>query len=251
MKTILITGCNGNLAATIIPVLLNLNFKVLGCDIHDSNSIQTLGTIKLGLNEYVKCNLSNENEIMSLINNFEKSGFPNYLINNAALDFVPNVNSEEDGLDISNFDNLIKVNVKAPLILSKYFVNNWKQKNTTGNIVNISSIYSKISPDPNLYQKGFVKNILYGITKSALNSLTQQLAVLTAKNNIRVNALLFSGVKSKHQNEEFVEKYQSRIPIGRFMKSHEIIEPLIFLISEKNTYTTGVLLKIDGGYTII
>ena len=104
MKTILITGCNGNLAATIIPILLNLNFKVLGCDIHDSNSIQTLETIKLGLNEYSKCNLSNENEIMSLINIFEQSGFPNYLINNAAIDFVPNVNSEEDGLDISNFD---------------------------------------------------------------------------------------------------------------------------------------------------
>ncbi len=251
MKTILITGCNGNLAATIIPVLLNLNFKVLGCDIHDSNSIETLETIELGLNEYTKCNLSNENEIMSLINNFEQAGFPNYLINNAAIDFVPNVNSEEDGLDISNFDNLIKVNVKAPLILSKYFINNWKHQNTTGTIVNISSIYSEISPDPNLYQKGFVKNILYGVTKSALNSVTQQLAVLTAKNNIRVNALLFSGVKSKDQNEEFVKKYQSRIPIGRLMNSHEIIGPLRFLLSEKNTYTTGVSLKVDGGYSLI
>ena len=251
MKTILITGCNGNLAATIIPVLLNLNFKILGCDIHDSNSKETLKTIKLGLNKYIKCNLSDENEIMSLINNFEHSGFPNYLINNAAIDFVPNVNSEEDGLDISNFANVIKVNIKAPLILSKYFISNWKQKNTRGTIVNISSIYSKISPDPNLYQKGFVKNILYGITKSALNSVTQQLAVLTAKNNIRVNALLFSGVKSKHQNKDFVKKYQSRIPIGRLMNSHEIIEPLIFLISEKNTYTTGLLLKIDGGYSLI
>jgi len=251
MKTILITGCNGNLAATIIPILLNLNFKVLGCDIHDSNSIQTLETTKLGLNEYSKCNLSNENEIMSLINIFEQSGFPNYLINNAAIDFVPNINSEEDGLDISNFDNLMKVNVKAPLILSKYFINNWREKNTTGTIVNISSIYSEISPDPNLYQKGFVKNVLYGITKSALNSVTQQLAVLTAKNNIRVNALLFAGVKSKSQNEEFVKKYQSRIPIGRLMNSHEIIEPLIFLISEKNTYTTGALLKVDGGYSLI
>ena len=251
MKKILLTGCNGNLATIIIPVLVNLNFKVIGCDIHDSNSIQTLKTIKLGLNEYIKCNLSNENEILSLINNFKQSEFPNYLINNAAIDFVPNGNSEDDGLDISNFDELIKVNVKAPLILSKSFINNWKEMNKTGTIVNISSIYSEISPDPNLYQKGFVKNILYGITKSALNSITQQLAVLTAKNNIRVNALLFAGVKSKHQNKEFIKKYQSRIPIGRLMNSHEIIEPLTFLISEKNTYTTGTLLKIDGGYTLI
>lgn len=81
--------------------------------------------------------------------------------------------------------------------------------------------------------------------------MTQQLAVLTAKNNIRVNALLFAGVRSKYQNEEFIKKYQSRIPIGRLTNVNEIIEPLIFLISEKNTYTTGELLKVDGGYTLI
>ena len=92
--------------------------------------------------------------------------------------------------------------------------------------MNISSIYSEISPDPSLYQKGFVKNILYGITKSALNSLTQQLAVLTAQDKIRVNALLFAGVKSNSQNDKFIEKYQSRIPIGRLMNPNEIIEPL-------------------------
>lgn len=251
MKTILITGCNGNLAATIIPVLKKLNFEILGCDIQKSDSVKTLETVKLGLNKYISCDLSKENEIMSLINNFNQSTFPNYLINNAAIDFVPTSNNEEDGLDISDFDNLMKVNVKAPLILSKYFIDNWKQKNINGTIVNISSIYSEISPDPNLYQKGFVKNILYGLTKSALNSITQQLAVITAKNKIRVNALLFAGVKSKSQNEEFIEKYQSRIPIGRLMNSNEIIEPLLFLISDKNTYTTGALLKVDGGYSLI
>ncbi len=251
MKKILITGCNGNLASTIIPVLKKLNFEILGCDIHNSNSVQTLKTIKYGLNEYICCDLSNENDIISLISNLKKSTFPSYLINNAAIDFVPTINKEENGLDISNFDNLMKVNVKAPLILSKYFIKNWLQKKSNGNIVNISSIYSEISPDPNLYQKGFIKNILYGITKSALNSMTQQLAVLTAKNKIRVNSLLFAGVKSKSQNKDFIKKYQSRIPIGRLMSSDEIIEPLLFLISDKNTYTTGALLKVDGGYTII
>jgi NAD(P)-dependent dehydrogenase (short-subunit alcohol dehydrogenase family) len=251
MKKILITGCNGNLASTIIPLLVKLKFKVFGCDIHNIESIQTKSSIELGLSKYIKCDLSNEIEISELINNLKKRDFPEYLINNAAIDFVPNNNKEEDGLDISNFDKLMHVNIKAPILLSKYFIDYWKSKTINGNIINISSIYSELSPDPNLYQKGFVKNILYGVTKSALNSITKQLAVLTAKNNIRVNAILFAGVESKFQNKEFVKKYKSRIPIGRLMYPNEIIEPLLFLMSQDNTYTTGTLLKVDGGYSLI
>ena len=177
--------------------------------------------------------------------------FPNVLINNAAIDFVPSTESDQTGLDFSDFDKIINVNVKAPLFLSKIFIEYWKKNNINGNIVNISSIYSIVSPDPNNYQNGFIKNILYGVTKSALNSITIQLSVLTAKDNIRVNAILFAGIESSAQHPDFVKKYTSKIPIGRLMRRNETIEPILYLISKNNTYTTGVLLNVDGGYTCI
>ena len=251
-NTIFITGCNGNLSTYLVNELSIRGFRIIGCDIDSSNSVRTNYSISLGLNEYYQCDITNIEEIISLSEKLKDlKKFPNVLINNAAIDFVPSTESDQTGLDFSDFDKIINVNVKAPLFLSKIFIEYWKKNNINGNIVNISSIYSIVSPDPNNYQNGFIKNILYGVTKSALNSITIQLSVLTAKDNIRVNAILFAGIESSAQHPDFVKKYTSKIPIGRLMRRNETIEPILYLISKNNTYTTGVLLNVDGGYTCI
>ncbi|NQV77948.1 MAG: SDR family oxidoreductase, partial [Lutibacter sp.] len=64
-------------------------------------------------------------------------------------------------------------------------------------------------------------------------------------------AILFAGIESNSQHPDFVKKYSSKIPIGRLMRKNEILEPILFLISNTNSYTTGTLLKVDGGYTCI
>ena len=89
------------------------------------------------------------------------------------------------------------------------------------------------------------------MSKASLNSITKQMAVMTAKDDIRVNAVLFSGIRSDNQDHEFVEKYKNRIPIGRFLESNEAYELISFVISEKNSYMTGELVKLDGGYCSI
>jgi NAD(P)-dependent dehydrogenase (short-subunit alcohol dehydrogenase family) len=249
---IFITGCNGNLANYLVNELSIRGFQIIGCDIHSSASVRTKKSISLGLIKYYQCDISNTEEINLLSEKLIKLKiYPNILINNAAIDFVPITESDQTGLDFSDFDKIINVNVRAPLFLSKIFIDYWKKNKIHGNILNISSIYSIVSPDPNNYQNGFIKNILYGVSKSALNSITIQLSVLTAKNNIRVNALLFAGIESSAQHPDFIKKYTSKIPIGRLMRKNETIEPVLYLISNHNTYTTGVLLNVDGGYTLI
>ena len=145
-------------------------------------------------------------------------------------------------LEFEDWKKVIDVNVNGVFLSAQTFAKNCVKHNKTGNIVITASTLGIVAAN---------SRCAYTTSKHATVGLTKQLAMDLAKNNIRVNALLFAGVKSKHQNKEFVKKYQSRIPIGRLMNSHEIIEPLTFLISEKNTYTTGTLLKIDGGYTLI
>lgn len=251
-NTIFITGCNGNLATYLVNELSMRGFRIIGCDVDSTKSDRTKNSVSLGMNEYFQCDLSNTEEISLLSRKLKKlEKYPNILINNAAIDFVPTAESDKTGLDFSDFDKIINVNIKAPLFLSKMFIEYWTTNKINGNILNISSIYSIVSPDPNNYQNGFIKNVLYGITKSALNSITIQLSVLTAKDNIRVNAILFAGIESNSQHPDFVKKYTSKIPIGRLMRKNEILEPILFLISNGNSYTTGTLLKVDGGYTCI
>jgi NAD(P)-dependent dehydrogenase (short-subunit alcohol dehydrogenase family) len=250
-KIILITGCNGNLAKDVIKYFTSLQYDVIGCDIYNDTHKKTQNAKNAGLKFYKKCNLENQQEIKNLVDELkEKKIFPKILLNNAVIDFVPDSDLQSNGLEMSGFYKIFSVNLLAPVLLSTACIYFFKKNKIKGIILNISSIYSLVSPDPNLYQNGFVKNILYGASKASLNNITKQIAVICAKEGIRVNSVLLAGIEAK-QNKEFKSKYEARIPIGRMMKVNEILPLLEFMISEKNTYMTGELVKLDGGYCSI
>jgi NAD(P)-dependent dehydrogenase (short-subunit alcohol dehydrogenase family) len=120
---IFITGCNGSLASYLTNELSKKGFYLMGCDIDTNTSERTKNSMALGLKKYFQCDLSNVEQMDSLRILLEKlDNYPDILINNAAIDFVPTPNSDQRGLDFSDFDRIINVNVKAPLFLSKFFI---------------------------------------------------------------------------------------------------------------------------------
>jgi NAD(P)-dependent dehydrogenase (short-subunit alcohol dehydrogenase family) len=129
-------------------------------------------------------------------------------------------------------------------------------KSKKGSIINISSIYGLVSPDQNLYsyrrEKGeiFFKPVAYSVSKSGILNLTRYLAVYWAKHNVRVNSLTISGVFN-NQDNEFLNQYCNRIPIGRMANSDEYNGAVVFLASSSSSYMTGSNLVIDGGWTAI
>jgi NAD(P)-dependent dehydrogenase (short-subunit alcohol dehydrogenase family) len=251
-KIILITGCNGYISNIIIKNLKNENILFIGCDLHASSDIKSINTINNGLDIYYKCDISKEKQIEKLFNYFKiKETFPTILINNAAIDSVPVSGVNNEKFNVKNFDLIFRVNVRAPIIFSKYCIENWEKNNKKGRIINITSIYSLVSPDPKLYSNNFIKNILYGSSKAALNNISKQMAVICAKKNITINSILFAGFESDKQDIQFKKKYSNRIPIGRMINDNDIKETVSFLISENNDYITGSTVTLDGGYTLI
>jgi NAD(P)-dependent dehydrogenase (short-subunit alcohol dehydrogenase family) len=251
-KIILITGCNGYISNVIIKNLKNDNILFIGCDLHTSNDKKSLNTINNGLYIYYKCDISKENQISKLFNKLKsKNIFPTILINNAAIDSVPVAGVTNEKFNVNDFDLIFRVNVRAPIIFSKLCIENWEKNRKKGIIINITSIYSLISPDPKLYSNNFIKNILYGSSKAALNNISKQMAVICAKNNIKINSILFAGFESDKQDEKFKTKYCNRIPIGRMLNENDIKETVSFLISENNEYMTGSTITLDGGYSLI
>ena len=111
-----------------------------------------------------------------------------------------------------------------------------------------------MSPDQKIYNKGRKienqKNVLYTITKSSLVGLTKHLAVIFAKDKIRVNCTCFGGVKNK-QNKNFLKKYSENTPMKRLAKKNEFNGLINFLISDASSYITGSNIVVDGGLTIV
>lgn len=249
MKTILITGCNGNLALNLIGFFLSKKnkYKIIGCDIHACFDPKfQLNGIKI---EYFRTNLNSLESIEELIVQIKLSNIiPDILINNAAIDSVPLENIIEDGMSVINFTEIFNVNVRAPIYLFKLLSKEWISNNSKGTVLNLSTIYSKVSPDPNLYSSVFKKNILYGASKAALNSAFKQLSVINSNNNIKINTLILAGIESPYQDYNFKKKYLERVPIKRFLNINEIYSAIIFLIDDSNSYMNGSELIIDGGY---
>ena len=143
------------------------------------------------------------------------------------------------------------VNIAAPTIASTLFFKHWSSMGKCGRIINISSIYSYIVPNERIYEKGFRKNILYGVSKAGLNAVSKYFAMIGAPHNIHSNTLLFGGVESNAQSEIFKKNYSRANPKGRLMNKGEIFEPIKFLLAEDNTYTNGAEIRVDGGHSIV
>jgi NAD(P)-dependent dehydrogenase (short-subunit alcohol dehydrogenase family) len=96
--------------------------------------------------------------------------------------------------------------------------------------------------------------IAYTASKGAVLALTRELAIIHARENIRVNALCPGPLRTEllmsYLNTE--EKKQRRlvhIPMGRFGEAKEIAQAALFLASDESSYITGTDFLVDGGIT--
>ena len=142
-----------------------------------------------------------------------------------------------------DFQNVLQINLIAPFQIISGLAKGMKERKY-GRILNISSIWSVIAKE---------KRSIYSASKSGLDGLTRTLALELAPFNILVNSIAPGYVDTKmiqlYNSEKELENIKKIIPLGRFAKPSEIGELAKFLCSEKNSYITGQIIPIDGGYT--
>jgi gluconate 5-dehydrogenase len=126
------------------------------------------------------------------------------------------------------------------------------EKNGGGTIINISSIYGEVSPDPAIYgHTGFNNPPQYGAGKAAIIQFTKYCACNLAHKGIRVNTILPGPFPKKEiqRNKQFIKNLTKKIPLGRIGKPYELKGAVVFLASESSSYITGEVLHVDGGWT--
>ena len=88
----------------------------------------------------------------------------------------------------------------------------------------------------------------YSVSKSAVLNLTRYLATYWATQGVRVNTLTLAGVWNDQQ-QEFLNAFAARSPIGRMLDAEEALGALVFLASDASSYVTGSNVVVDGGWS--
>lgn len=129
-----------------------------------------------------------------------------------------------------------------------------------GSIVNVSTMYATVAPDPALYAgTDFINPPAYSASKAAMLAFTRYTASFWGRHGIRANAILpgpFSNIEDNSPNsvgpgDFFLERLKARTCLGRIGRPAELAGCLIFLASEASSYMTGQALAVDGGWTIL
>ena len=170
-------------------------------------------------------------------------GTPDILVNNAATNpFFGPMTLIEPGA----YDKTFEVNLRGAFELARAVAKRLMDAGKGGSIINVASI-AGLGAAP--FQG------VYGMTKAALVSMTQTLALELGGAGIRVNAIAPGLVDTKLAaalvgNPDLARRYTDRAALGRFAQPHEIAGPALFLASDESSYVTGHTLVADGGYVM-
>ncbi len=151
--------------------------------------------------------------------------------------------SDAVGTDESIWDLTMDVNAKGVFLGCKYGIPALRRAGG-GSIINTASFVAVMG--------AATPQIAYTASKGAVLALTRELAIVHAKENIRVNALCPGPLHTELLMKflDTPEKKQRRLvhlPMGRFGEADEMAQAAVFLASDESSYVTGTEFMVDGG----
>ena len=227
-KVVFVTGVANGLGHAIAKEYAKLNATVIGIDILDAN-FEEENII------FYKADLKNENEIKAVFADvLKKYNKIHILINNGA---ISKFNKSIFDIEISEFDEVIAVNLRGSFICAKEFIKANHGENY-GRIVNIASTRF------NQNEAGWEA---YGASKGGIVSLTNTMAISLSDTPITVNAISPGWIKVDNYQLSEIDKKQH--PSGRVGIPRDIVNACLFLTNEENDFVNGANIIVDGGMT--
>ena len=174
----------------------------------------------------------------------ERYGGIDVLYNNAGIS--PNDDASVLDTSVDAWDRVQAVNTKGVFLCCKHGIPHLQQRGG-GSVINVASFVAILG--------AATSQISYTASKGAVLSMTRELAVQFARENIRVNALCPGPVETPLLLSIFgddpaaLERRRTHWPMGRLAKPREIVNGALFLASDESSYVTGSTFLVDGGLT--
>lgn len=234
MKTVVITGSNGQLGSLFVETVLARGHFVIAVDKQHSTKLVSPKLKKTILD------ITSEEDVRAF---FTKLQHIDVLINNAGI----GVFSPFEKRTAAEFRAVTEVNLLGTFLMMQGAVSLMK-KAGGGKIINIASVYGARSSDYRIYEdSGRNNSEVYSATKAGVISLTKYAAAHFGQNNVQVNSISPGGIFN-NQTAGFVNNYENKTPMKRMGAPEDLCTTILYLMDDKTTYLNGQDIAIDGGF---
>ena len=245
-KVALITGAGAGIGRETALLFAREGAAVVVVDLNQEPGEETVAMIREagGQGNFCKADVSKGDDCKQMVAQAEWDfGKLNVLFNNAGI--MHGKDDDAVSTDEAIWDLTMNINAKGVFFGCKYGIPALRRAGG-GSIINTASFVALLG--------AATPQIAYTASKGAVLSLTRELAVLHAKENIRVNALCPGPLKTKLlmdflDTEAKKQRRLVHLPMGRFGEAKEIAYGALFLASDESSYVTGTEFLVDGGLT--
>jgi NAD(P)-dependent dehydrogenase (short-subunit alcohol dehydrogenase family) len=245
-KVALITGASGGIGRETALLFAREGAAVVCVDVNDAEGAETVKHIQTarGNAAYIRADVSKTADCARMVE-FAESEFGklNILFNNAGIMHHSDDNAVTT--EESIWDLTMDINAKGVFLGCKFGIPALRRAGG-GSIINTASFVAVLG--------AATPQVAYTASKGAVLAMTRELAVIHARENIRVNSLCPGPLRTEllmsYLNTD--EKKQRRlvhIPMGRFGEAKEIAYAALYLASDESSYVTGTDFLVDGGIT--
>ena len=241
-KVALITGAGSGIGQQTAILFAREGAHVVIVDVNEKAAKDVASSIKGSI--AVRADVSKAADCEHMVAEAEKKfGKLDVMFNNAGIMH----GKDDDAVSTSEevWDLTLDINAKGVFLGCKYGIPALKRAGG-GSIINTASFVARLG--------AATPQVAYTASKGAVLAMTRELAVIHARQNIRVNALSPGPLKTELlmsflNTEAKKQRRLVHVPMGRFGEAEEIAKAALFLASDESSYITGTEFLVDGGIT--
>jgi NAD(P)-dependent dehydrogenase (short-subunit alcohol dehydrogenase family) len=245
-KVALITGAGGGIGGESALLFAAEGAAVVVVEVNEAAGRETVARVQRGGGKalFVRADVSQDADCARMVAEAERAfGKLDVLFNNAGI--MDSADDDAVSTPESVWERTLAINLKGVFLGCKHGIPALRRAGG-GSVINVASFVAHLG--------AATPQLAYTASKGGVLSMTRELAVIHARERIRVNALSPGPLKTELlmkflDTEAKRQRRLVHIPMGRFGEAKEMAKAALFLASDDSSYMTGASLLVDGGIT--